>query len=112
MRRTELKRKPRRSEPREQGAIVWARAARLGRCAVCNRQAHHGHHIITKQELRRRGAAELLWDLRNMLPVCADCHARHHHAFRRIRRRELPAAAFEFAAELGLEWLIERTYPV
>lgn len=56
-------------------------------------------------------APDLYWDLRNMLPVCELCHTRHHRAFRRITRRELTSAAIEFANELALDWLIERTYP-
>jgi 5-methylcytosine-specific restriction endonuclease McrA len=112
VRRTALTRKATRRPPAPPAARAWTRAARLSRCAVCNRQAHQGHHVIYKQHLRRRADAEkLLWDLRNMLPICARCHEHHHRAFRRIRQRELTTDAIEFAAELGLDWLIEREYP-
>jgi 5-methylcytosine-specific restriction endonuclease McrA len=93
------------------GARQWAAAARVSRCAVCNRQAHHGHHIIYKQHLRKReDADERLWDLRNHLPVCAACHAKHHSAFERIPRSLLSEQALEFAREVRLDWLIDLEY--
>jgi 5-methylcytosine-specific restriction endonuclease McrA len=112
MKRTALRRRPRsRHRFSAPGARAWAYAARISRCAVCNRQAHHGHHIIYKQHLvPRDDAAERVWDLRNMLPVCASCHARHHSAFCRIPREVLPPAALEFALEVGLDYLIEQDY--
>lgn len=116
MRRTGLRRRPRRTLPSVQAAIEWKRR-RVYRCAVCNRQAHHRHHIIYVQHLLRlapdhgRPIEEVLWDLRNMLPLCESCHSRHHSAFSRIPRHLLPDEALEFAAELELGWFIVREYP-
>lgn len=94
---------------------------RGSRCAVCGRKWPLESHHVTPQQLLRRVARErglyapaLLSDARNRLVLCSgpqSCHARHEAAFRRVPRGLVPAEALEFAADLGLEWYIERTYP-
>lgn len=53
---------------------------------------------------------DILWDGRNGVPVARWHHDALEHRTRTIPRAVLPPAVEEFAAELGLEWLIERTY--
>lgn len=69
------------------------------------------HHIVEKGELRRDGHLDHLWDRRNGLCLCRYHHFRHHSRAQPVPRDLLPAAAFEFAAELGLLHAIERAYP-
>jgi hypothetical protein len=80
----------------------------VSRCAVCNRQAHHGHHIIYKQHFRR--ATTRLSEC----GTCATCCRSARPATRvitarseRIPARCCRAEALEFALEVGLDWLIE-----
>jgi hypothetical protein len=101
-------------------ADVWREG--LGRCAVCEfefefegrpcRGGVQGHHIIAKQTLRRLGLAEFVMDKRNRLPVCEYRHEQHTTGFKPIPRALLPASVFEFAAELGLGWYLDRHYPL
>lgn len=69
------------------------------------------HHVITQQALRKRGHGDLLWDTRNGFAICEGAHARHSLAIDRIAYDDLPYAAFQFANELGLGWMIDRYYP-
>lgn len=100
-------------------AHAWWLAVVKGKpCAVCGRPDRvQGHHVISQQTLRKvaseRGldVSAVLWDERNGIPVCESEHSAHTSAKKRIPRSCLPLAAFQFAAELGLTWLIERDYP-
>jgi hypothetical protein len=103
---------------------AWGLNARGKCCAVCGCSdcpGVEGHHIIRVQVLRKEAGFRgfdfeaVHWDLRNQLPVGRLCHASHHNARRRIPRAILEAHApqvFAFARELGLEWALDREYPV
>lgn len=71
-----------------------------------------------RYELPHRNTTDLCNDVRSWVPCCGgpQGNAGHHGQLDhsrvlRIARDELPAAVEEFAAELGLTWFIERTYP-
>jgi hypothetical protein len=102
----------------------WMVARRCD-CVVCGTQGRNfyveAHHIVYQQELRRQlsaikgtdAYAELMWDVRNMLPLCRLCHARHHNARRRVTTQELKQhapRAWQFAANVGCGWFIGRNY--
>jgi hypothetical protein len=76
------------------------------RCVCgCGRRAGHDHHVITRQELRRRVSPErsyrsLQTDRRNIVRVAFDCHFDHHAQMRPFDLRCFPDAVFEFAGEL------------
>lgn len=96
----------------------WQAVAHRKVCAVCG-STHkvQGHHVISQQVLRRLARKHgldvlaLLWDKRNGVAVCEDCHVAHTTAKKRIPRRCIPLPAQEFAAELGVSYLIEKEYP-
>lgn len=102
---------------------AWAEWAaetrRKGRCEVCGGAPEpgdrlEGHHVLPAAKIKRlvgRVSIPLLTDLRNHLAVCHRCHARHTSRLEPIPRRVLSAAAFEFAAEVGLTWVIDKQYP-
>lgn len=64
-------------------------------------------HVIAKRDLMGDDKA----DARNGMVLCVYHHARHDHHVERVPRELLPAAAFAFVAESGLEWLLDREYP-
>lgn len=68
------------------------------RCLVCGGRAVHEHHVVYRQELRRRGGDPR--DRRNLVPVCGRCHGDHHSAVRRIPLELLPGCVWVFAEEL------------
>lgn len=91
--------------------------ARLEPCAACRqRRAAHWHHWLSQERIRayvrslrirdddeqRRLLKVLLHDRRNLSPVCVECHGTR--TLEHARGLTPPAAAFEFAAELGPEW--------
>lgn len=81
----------------------------------CTSRGHHRHHIVEKQELKRRwkyreidreqwpSLTRLLGDPRNLIHLCSDHHFAHHDGGRdRIYIMSLPEEALEFAfAALG-----------
>ncbi len=89
----------------------------LGPCQVCPEEGGvcsgpvQPHHVTEARTLRKRGYHDHLYDTRNRLPVCEYRHEQHTSAYRRIPRRVVPPAAWEFARELDLEYLILRYYP-
>jgi hypothetical protein len=93
---------------------------RKARCVVCGKDKREAraagtrlqaHHVLSQQALKRRGLHELLWDPRNGVPTCEyPCHSNHTSAYRRIPRAVLPPNAEEFAAELGLQHILEAQY--
>lgn len=94
--------------------FVWwesVMGAAKGRCAVTGERADECHHVVTRQQLRRRGLGHLVWDERNGLAVSHDVHRRHTLAVERIPRRCLRPENLEFADEHGLGYLVERYYP-
>lgn len=96
----------------------------------CGERATGWHHWLPQQQIRvyvrglrldgrasRRRLRSLLADERNLIAVCAACHDLIDPLLGlgpQARRCDVPASAFEFAAELGAEWLVrlERLYPV
>lgn len=121
MRRTRLQRKPlwSRRKPKAAGVIssdIWRHG--LGPCVVCPAEGGEcsgpiqGHHIIPRQKLRHYGYLDFLLDRRNRLAVCEHRHEQHTTGYKPIPRRVLPASVFEFAEELGLDWYIDKHYPL
>lgn len=107
---------------------VFTRAG--GLCSVTGRRAKrpsdrsfHAHHPLPKDELRRRGLYEHVWDPRNGVWVDATLHMDHEHGSnRKIPRTALPASVWNFARQMdalggqgdGPEWataLVERLHP-
>lgn len=101
--------------------IVGVPKKKKNPCVQCGSRINiEGHHVVAKQEIKRvaRSARwefdreqDALWDVRNGMPLCSRCHQQHETAFRRVPRRLVPAAAVEFARELGVEHVIDRYYP-
>lgn len=70
-------------------------------------------HIIPKQTLRKmRFTPEVVWDPRNGIGACYKAHRRSDAALERFPVEYIPAEAWQFARELGLEWKLERQYGV
>lgn len=84
-------------------------------CRVCGAPATDPHHVIREQDLRKLlpadGIEAVLADPRNGLSLCRLDHSRHHARFAPIPRELLSPCHFEFAADHGLTWLLEKTYP-
>lgn len=77
-------------------APTWNRAARRQRCECCKvRAAKQGHHVVYKQELRRRNWP--LYDLRDQMPLCDDCHDKHHSPNWKIPLATISDATIDFA---------------
>lgn len=113
MRRSPLKRKaPLRSRGRKPEPTPPAWRVQPGERCACGEQATDGHHVIAKSVLKAYGHAHLIWDMRNRLPVCRSCHANTHAASSlRLTRDQLRPENVAFAFEVGLLWLLFRTYP-
>lgn len=69
-----------------------------------------GHHIITKDLLKREGHSTRLWDTRNGLALCEHHHNLHHRRLEPVPMYLLPEGAHDFAREVGLEWVLDRDY--
>jgi hypothetical protein len=69
------------------------------------------HHILPVQQLRKRGLAHVADSPANLAPLCRRHHARHHSRFSPVPLELVPEPAQDFAASLGLAWLLERLYP-
>lgn len=67
-------------------------------------------HVISKQTLRRRGLHQHVYDPRNGIGACYKAHRRSDNAVERFPVDRVPVAAWEFAHELGLDYLLERLY--
>lgn len=93
----------------------WKRVVTMNGCDVCGPGSDcedvQSHHVITQQQLRKRGLEHLLWDHRNGLAVCERRHRRHTRAIERIRYGQLLIRNVVFAEEVGLDWILERYYP-
>lgn len=74
-------------------------------------EPYEAHHILTQQQLRKRGFSDVSYDVRNGMGLCNRHHRRHTRALERVPFERVPDRAHEFAAELGLGWLIDRYYP-
>lgn len=139
-RRTELargappQRRRRKRDPKEAAKRaawikeLWRRADRdeygLARCAVTGEteldaaERLEGHHVIEKEHIRQkfpnghggRSLVDLVWDPRNGMLVLVSVHQRHTKRYKTIPIGAVPADAFEFARELGLEWYLAGRY--
>ncbi len=67
-------------------------------------------HLIPKQALRRRGLFEHVYDPRNGIGACYRAHRRSDAGIERFPVAYIPIEAWEFAEELGLDWMLERLY--
>jgi len=86
--------------------------------------AHHWHHIIGRQRLHRYVLDQqllpieafaleraLIHDERNLLPICATHHLSRKGGLDAVIPIELlPGAAWAFAHDLGLEYVLEKQY--
>lgn len=89
-------------------------------CVVCGSTVDlKAHHVLPKREIKAYASANgldaaqlrsLLWDPRNGLSLCERDHMRHERALVRVPLALIPAKAWQFARELGRDWLLERTY--
>lgn len=123
-RRTALRSRPRQHQRDELEVRLMADwhkpvEAKDARCVVCGSPHDlEGHHVVEQQTLRRmaqdRGipAMFLLWDPRCRVIVCELCHTRHTRRIKPIPMRCLSYENLTYASDLGLEWLIERSYPL
>lgn len=115
MRRTPIARsrtpiRARRRTP-DYDAAAWREG--LGPCVVTEATEDvDPHHVVYAQTLRAHGLREFLGDHRNRLSLVRDVHLNHHSGVAPIPREILPAAVFEFAAEVGLTWWLDKHYPV
>lgn len=74
-------------------------------CAVCGATGEFDpHHVVERQELRRRGLLE--WDTRNALRLCkilgaagGNCHSAHTTGARRVRLDQLLDENVDYAFE-------------
>jgi hypothetical protein len=96
-------------------------------CERCRKsRAVHWHHWLPQESIRvyvrslrlPDDAADgmlrrLLHDRRNISALCLRCHGNTGTVGHGMRRKDVRPDAFEFAAELGPEWLtrLERSYP-
>lgn len=115
-----------------QAHAAWKQKVTHGRCVVCvadgrERDAHpehDPHHVLPQRVIRRyvrslrlpvedakRLLRSLLWDPRNGICLDRRCHDKHESGFRPVPRELIPAKAFQFARELGLDWWLEKHYP-
>jgi hypothetical protein len=103
LQRTKPLRQRRRKKKVVPGAELWH--LDLGPCAMygfdlgCYGRIE-GHHLISQQQLRKRGLHDQLWRLENRLPLCQHHHELHTKALHRVPRTLLPVEAWAFAREL------------
>lgn len=105
----------------------WKMTVTRGGCVMCHaepvsvevRKTYYveladiqGHHILPQQALKRAHLEEFLWDERNGCGLCGYHHPRHTTYRERMPRALVPETAYKFAAELGVEWLIDGEYPL
>lgn len=69
------------------------------------------HHIIPQRVLKREGKAHMLWVEGNGMCLCEYHHQRHENWTQRVPRHLVTKAAEEFAAYVGLDYLLDRDYP-
>jgi hypothetical protein len=96
------------------GGCVMCRAFPVGELdatRAADLRRIEGHHVIAKRHLRREGHGGRLWDARNGMGLCAYHHQRHELRVQPVPYELVPEGAFEFAIELGLDWIIDREYP-
>jgi hypothetical protein len=106
MRRTRIK--PSRRTP-DYDTAAWREG--LGPCVVTGVTLNvDPHHCIYSQVLRRHGLHEYLADHRNRLALVRNVHLNHHSGSDPLPIDLLPDAVWEFAADVGLVWWLEKHY--
>lgn len=96
-------------------STIWRRD--LGACVVCPFEGGtcagpvEAHHLIPASVLRKHGLQAFLMDLRNRAAVCSHRHEQITTAYKPFPVELLPGAFFEFAADTGLMWWVDRHYP-
>ena len=106
----------RKKRGRTDAALAWKLAVTENGCDVHDNPVDcelpvQACHLIPKQALRRHGHGDKLWDVRNGIGACYRAHRRSDAGLERFPRAKVPAAAWEFAAEIGLTWMLEALYP-
>lgn len=103
---------------RRRGEIVssiWRRD--LGGCIVCPFEGGicqgpvEAHHLIPAQVLRKHGLEAFLMDHRDRVGVCSRRHEQITTAYRPFPVELLPDSFFEFAADTGLMWWVDKHFP-
>jgi hypothetical protein len=99
-------------------ASFWDEARYQRRCAACGAEDRpfHAHHVVDRQELKRRGAP--IFDPRNALRLCDDiernrrCHLNFEYAGLPVALTALTddniAFAFEVLGDFAPDYLRER----
>jgi hypothetical protein len=102
-----------RTRPNPEAWAYWRAAVTAGGCIMP--PPHDGpidpHHVVSQQELKKRGLEKWLTCPDNGIGLCRRHHANHETAFARVPRHLLPPSAVAFAERLGLGYYIERFYP-
>lgn len=108
-----LKRKRKRKPLHVLAAGVWHDTVTAGGCVMPGPHSGpvQGHHVITRNRLKREGLTAHEWDSRNGVGLCERHHMQHHAYRERLPRELLPESAFVFAADLGLGHVLDREYP-
>lgn len=92
----ELVRKPRKE--RNPGNNPTPPLPSRARCVNCGERAVHQHHLLFRQELRRRrvdaGATE------SVAPMCWTCHGLVHEGGRKVSLSVFPDAVIGFAVDV------------
>ncbi len=112
--------------PKDPNRAAWDRFYREARkmrkawqgCEVCPPEKRDPnawlevHHVISQRRIKRlaverkireTGRRDLLTDPRNSIVLCRQCHHEHTVSHRAIPLGAIPAAAWDFAKELGLK---------
>jgi predicted nucleic-acid-binding Zn-ribbon protein len=78
------------------------------RCIGCGARSVHRHHVITRQECKRRGIDADTPE--NLVPLCLRCHFQHHRCLPKLKQSVLPGATVEWADGIGMAWFLDRYY--
>jgi hypothetical protein len=117
------------SKPKKKAPVTFKPqvSAREFKCERCRRfKGAHWHHWLPQESIKvyvrglrlpedaeRARLRVLLHDRRNVSALCVTCHGNTGTLGHRMTRKDVKPSAFEFARELGPEWLarLERSYP-
>jgi 5-methylcytosine-specific restriction endonuclease McrA len=114
--RLKSKPKPKLTKRERSASQVWHDIVVARGCEVCPRLGEacegpiQGHHVCSRQVLRRRKLAHLTWCLENGMGVCERAHARHTNRKQPIERRLLRRDHERFAELHGLVDVLDRAY--
>jgi hypothetical protein len=113
--RARLRRYPPKRRHGEIVSAIWRRD--LGGCIVCPFEGGtcagpvEAHHLIPAAVLRKHGLAAFLMDVRNRAAVCSHRHEQITSAYKPFPVALLSDVFFEFAADAGLMWWVDRHFP-